>query len=72
MARWLVKSEPFKYSWEQLNKDGQTAWDGVRNNQAAIYLRSMKIGAKQKKYVPKTACSQCFTHMVSNFHAKIA
>ena len=43
MARWLVKSEPFKYSWEQLNKDGQTAWDGVRNNQAAIYLRSMKI-----------------------------
>ncbi len=44
MARWLVKSEPFKYSWEQLNTDGQTAWDGVRNNQAAIYLRSMKIG----------------------------
>ena len=44
MARWLVKSEPFKYSWDQLNKDGQTAWDGVRNNQAAIYLRSMKVG----------------------------
>ncbi|MEN9933226.1 MAG: hypothetical protein RIS17_1799 [Pseudomonadota bacterium] len=44
MARWLVKSEPFKYSWEQLNRDGKTAWDGVRNNQAAIYLRSMKRG----------------------------
>jgi predicted RNA-binding protein with PUA-like domain len=44
MARWLVKSEPFKYSWDQLNKDGLTAWDGVRNNQAAIYLRSMKVG----------------------------
>ena len=44
MASWLVKSEPFKYSWDQLNKDGQTAWDGVRNNQAAIYLRSMKLG----------------------------
>ncbi len=44
MARWLVKSEPFKYSWEQLNRDGKTAWDGVRNNQAAIYLRSMKLG----------------------------
>ena len=44
MARWLVKSEPFKYSCEQLNQDGQTAWDGVRNNQAAIYLRTMKIG----------------------------
>ncbi len=44
MARWLVKSEPFKYSWDQLLKDGKTAWDGVRNNQAAIYLRSMKMG----------------------------
>lgn len=44
MARWLVKSEPFKYSWEQLVKDGETVWDGVRNNQAAIYLRSMKLG----------------------------
>ncbi|WP_353200014.1 EVE domain-containing protein [Sandarakinorhabdus sp.] len=44
MARWLVKSEPFKYSWDMLVRDGQTMWDGVRNNQAAIYLRSMKIG----------------------------
>ncbi len=44
MARWLVKSEPFKYSWDQLVQDGKTAWDGVRNNQAAIYLRSMKLG----------------------------
>jgi predicted RNA-binding protein with PUA-like domain len=44
MAHWLVKSEPFKYSWDQLLKDGQTAWDGVRNNQAAQYLRAMKIG----------------------------
>ena len=46
MARWLVKSEPFKYSWEQLNKDGQTAWDGVRNNQAAaIFLSSDSLNA---------------------------
>lgn len=44
MARWLVKSEPFKYSWDQLLKDGQTAWDGVRNNQAAQYLRAMRQG----------------------------
>lgn len=44
MARWLVKSEPFKYSWDQLVKDGQTVWDGVRNNQAAQYLRAMKLG----------------------------
>lgn len=44
MAHWLVKSEPFKYSWDQLVKDGETIWDGVRNNQAAIYLRTMKLG----------------------------
>jgi predicted RNA-binding protein with PUA-like domain len=39
-----VKSEPFKYSWDMLVRDGSTTWDGVRNNQAAIYLRSMKVG----------------------------
>lgn len=44
MAQWLVKSEPFKYSWDMLVRDGSTSWDGVRNNQAAIYLRSMKVG----------------------------
>ncbi len=43
-GKWLVKSEPFKYSWEDLVRDGETAWDGVRNNQAALYLKSMKIG----------------------------
>ncbi len=41
---WLIKSEPFKYSWDALVRDGETIWDGVRNNQAAIYLRTMKIG----------------------------
>jgi predicted RNA-binding protein with PUA-like domain len=41
---WLVKSEPFKYSWDMLVRDGSTVWDGVRNNQAAQYLRAMKIG----------------------------
>jgi predicted RNA-binding protein with PUA-like domain len=40
----LVKSEPFKYSWDMLVGDGSTIWDGVRNNQAAQYLRAMKIG----------------------------
>lgn len=42
--RWLVKSEPEKYSWDQFVADGSTSWDGVRNNQAAIYLRSMALG----------------------------
>ena len=41
---WLLKSEPVKYSWDDLVRDGETVWDGVRNNQAAIYLRSMNIG----------------------------
>ena len=41
---WLLKSEPIKYSWDDLVRDGRTLWDGVRNNQAAIYLRSMRIG----------------------------
>ena len=46
MARsyWLVKSEPFKYSWDQFVKDGSTYWDGVRNAQARNNLRDMKKG----------------------------
>jgi predicted RNA-binding protein with PUA-like domain len=44
MAHWLIKSEPVKYSFEQLLKDGSTVWDGVRNNQAALYLKAMKVG----------------------------
>lgn len=44
MNHWLVKSEPFKYSWEQFNKDGRTFWDGVRNYQARNNLKAMKEG----------------------------
>ena len=46
MARsyWLVKSEPFKYSWDDFVKDGSTYWDGVRNAQARNNLRAMKKG----------------------------
>ena len=44
MAYWLVKSEPFKYSWEQFVKDKQTFWDGVRNYGARNNLRAMKKG----------------------------
>ncbi len=43
-AHWLVKSEPFKYSWDDLVKDGSTYWDGVRNYQARNNLREMKVG----------------------------
>ena len=44
MAYWLVKSEPFKYSWEQFVKDKQTFWDGVRNYGARNNLKAMKKG----------------------------
>ena len=44
MAYWLVKSEPFKYSWDQFVKDKQTFWDGVRNYGARNNLRAMQKG----------------------------
>lgn len=44
MHYWLVKSEPFKYSWEKFNEDGRTFWDGVRNYQARNNLKEMKEG----------------------------
>jgi predicted RNA-binding protein with PUA-like domain len=44
MAHWLIKSEPFKYSFDQLVKDKQTLWDGVRNYAARNNLKLMKKG----------------------------
>jgi predicted RNA-binding protein with PUA-like domain len=44
MAHWLMKSEPGVYSWDQLNRDGATEWDGVRNPTARIHLRAMRQG----------------------------
>ncbi|HEY5656975.1 MAG TPA: EVE domain-containing protein [Myxococcota bacterium] len=46
MARsyWLVKSEPDKYAWSDLVRDGSTYWDGVRNAQARNNLAAMRAG----------------------------
>jgi predicted RNA-binding protein with PUA-like domain len=44
MAYWLIKSEPHKYAWDDLVRDGRTIWDGVRNHTAAINLRTMALG----------------------------
>ena len=45
MAYWLMKSEPHKYSIDDLKKDKQTFWDGVRNYQARNFMRDdMKKG----------------------------
>ncbi len=43
-AYGLVKSEPFKYSWDEFVKDGETYWDGVRNALARNHLQAMKKG----------------------------
>ena len=47
---WLVKSEPAKYAFADLQRDGRTVWDGVRNNQAALYLKAMKLGDQALYY----------------------
>jgi len=44
MNHWLIKSEPFKYSWSTFEKDGKTFWDGVRNYQARNNLKAMELG----------------------------
>lgn len=47
---WLVKSEPFKYSWDKFVEDGSTYWDGVRNYQARNNLKEMKKGDRVLYY----------------------
>jgi predicted RNA-binding protein with PUA-like domain len=49
-AHWLLKTEPEKYSFADLVRDGSTVWDGVRNNQAALYLKAMKTGQRALIY----------------------
>ena len=48
MKYWLVKTEPKEWSWQQQVKSGNKGveWNGVRNFQAAKYLKNMKIGDK--------------------------
>ena len=43
MAHWLMKTEPEDYSWDRLVAEGETAWTGVRNPQAAANMRAMKL-----------------------------
>ena len=50
MQYWLMKSEPSKYAWDQLVRDGRTLWDGVRNHQVANWLKSMKAGDRALFY----------------------
>lgn len=41
---WLLKTEPSTYSVADLERDGRTTWDGVKNALALIHLRSMHPG----------------------------
>jgi predicted RNA-binding protein with PUA-like domain len=41
---WLFKEEPTHYSYDDLVRDGKTAWSGIRNNLALKYLRTVKKG----------------------------
>ena len=45
MARyWLMKSEPFKYGWDDLVDEKEGVWDGVRNHRAKNNLAAMETG----------------------------
>ncbi len=51
MARyWLMKSEPFKYSWDDLVAEKEGTWDGVRNHRAKNNLAAMKVGEESFFY----------------------
>ena len=50
MARWLVKTEPETYSFEQLQRDGRTVWDHVRNYTARNNLMAMREGEQAFVY----------------------
>ncbi len=44
MNYWLLKTEPGDYSYADLERDKATIWEGVRNNQALVYLRQIRKG----------------------------
>ena len=50
MQYWLFKEEPGCYSFEQLTKDKRTTWDGIKNNLALKYLRTVKKGDRALFY----------------------
>jgi len=44
MNYWIIKSEPFKYSWDELVADKWTYWDGVRSYEARNNMKKMEVG----------------------------
>lgn len=54
MQYWLYKSEPNDYSYADLERDGRTHWDGVRNYQARNFLREARVGDRVLFYHSNT------------------
>lgn len=54
MNYWLLKSEPGVYGIDDLKRDRETIWDGVRNYQARNFLRSMEVGDRAFFYHSNT------------------
>jgi predicted RNA-binding protein with PUA-like domain len=50
MSYWLLKTEPGTYGWDDLVRDGRTAWTGVANPQAQANLKAMKAGDRAVLY----------------------
>lgn len=50
MARWILKTEPSVYSFQDLERDGHTVWDGITNALALIHLRTMQPGDEAMIY----------------------
>jgi predicted RNA-binding protein with PUA-like domain len=50
MAYWLLKTEPQEYSWQDLEQQGYTVWNGVKNPLALKYLRTMQPGEEALIY----------------------
>ena len=50
MKYWLIKSEPYEYSWDDLVEEGEADWSGIRNYQARNNLREMKKGDRLLYY----------------------
>ncbi len=50
MAYWLLKTEPSSYAWDDLMRDGKTAWTGVANPQAQRNLAAMRKGDRAIVY----------------------
>jgi predicted RNA-binding protein with PUA-like domain len=47
---WLLKTEPDDYSYDQLEEEGSTRWDGVKNPAALKNIRAMKVGDRAFLY----------------------